>query len=119
MKETTKQTVKPVIRTSGNTTGARPVIAKKIKQSTKSKWEFPLNKTNFIILGCGLLAIILGFVFMATGIGNEPALPDGNWNNPLAVTFGPLLLVIGYCIIIPLGILKSFSKPKQTESPQI
>ena len=51
---------------------------------------------------------------MATGVTEEPALPDGKWNNPFAVVVAPLLLVIGYCVIIPLGLIKFFSKKKNS-----
>jgi hypothetical protein len=45
---------------------------------------------------------------MMTGVTDQPAVLDGKWNNPLAVTVAPIVLVIGYCVIIPFGILKKF-----------
>ncbi len=79
-------------------------------------WEFPLNKKNFVYLAAALGLIILGYVLMATGITEEPALPDGKWNNPLAVTIAPILLFIGYVIIIPLGIYKYFGKDSEQKT---
>lgn len=80
------------------------------KKSKKVTWEFPLTKNNFVYLAIGLGIIILGFILMATGITEEPALPEGKWNNPMAVTIAPILLIIGYCIVVPLALLKYFGK---------
>jgi hypothetical protein len=44
---------------------------------------------NLALLGAGLLAIILGYVLL------------GDANNSIA----PLLLVLGYAVLIPLGII--------------
>ena len=52
---------------------------------------------------------------MATGISDQPALADGKWNNPLAVSVAPVLLVIGYCVIIPYALLKFFGKKKEID----
>lgn len=80
----------------------------KKRRSQQRAWEFPLIKKNLMILGIGLIVILIGFGLMATGITEEPAVPDGKWNNPFAVDIAPLLLLIGYCVIIPYGILKYF-----------
>lgn len=82
----------------------------RIAKKETVKWKFPLEKQNLIIIGVGLVVIILGYILMATGVTEEPALPEGKWNNPLAVTVAPILLVIGYCVIIPYGIIKRFNK---------
>lgn len=78
------------------------------------KWEFPLEKKDLIVIGVGIAVVLLGYLLMATGVTEEPALPDGKWNNPFAVVVAPLLLVIGYCVIIPLGLIKFFSKKKNS-----
>jgi len=80
------------------------------KKKSAVKWEFPLEKNNLIIIGIGLAVILLGYMLMATGISDEPATVDGKWNNPMAVTIAPILLVIGYTVIIPYGIIKRFKK---------
>jgi hypothetical protein len=81
---------------------------RKPKASEIRAWEFPLNKKNLQILGLGIIVILIGFGLMATGITDEAAVPDGTWNNPFAVSVAPILLLIGYCVIIPYGILKYF-----------
>ena len=80
------------------------------KKKAAVKWEFPLEKNNLIIIGIGLAVILIGYMLMATGVTEEPAIADGKWNNPLAVTVAPILLLIGYTVIIPYGIIKKFKK---------
>jgi hypothetical protein len=61
--------------------------AKKLKKGAAlAAPEF--DKRNYLILGAGVFLIILGFVFLAGG----------------DITISPILLVLGYCVIIPLGI---------------
>lgn len=82
-----------------------------ISPTTKVSWNFPLQKQNFIIIGIGLAVILIGYLLMLLGVTDQPALPDGKWNNFFSVSLAPIVLVIGYCVIIPYGIMKSF-KPK-------
>lgn len=86
------------------------------KNNQKSVINFPFTKKNYIIIGAGLAVIIIGYLLMATGITNEPAVPDGKWNNPFAVTIAPIILLIGYVVIIPFGILKFSGKKEQKDS---
>ena len=85
-------------------------MAKQIKTSGSSKkvvWEFPYSKNNFLIFGLGIVVIIIGYMLMSTGISDE-ASHQTAWNNPLAVSVAPVVLVIGYCVIIPYAILRMF-----------
>ena len=63
----------------------------------------PFSKKNYQILGLGLLIIILGYI----ALSQEP------WDGTMPLVVAPILLVLGYCVIIPVGILY---RPK-TESP--
>lgn len=93
-------------------------IRSKNIEKSKVEWNFPLVKKNLYILVGGLGIIILGFLAMATGLGDEYAMPDGGWNSTTAIVIGPMLLVIAYCIIIPYGILKVFgSKQVASDDP--
>jgi len=57
--------------------------------------ELPFTKSNYQILGGGLLCIVLGYIALA----QEP------WNGTMPLVVAPILLVLGYCILIPIGIL--------------
>ena len=57
---------------------------KKVK-STTVKWEFPLNKKNGMYLAISLGVILVGYIFMAFGITNEPAHEVAKWNNTVCL----------------------------------
>ena len=61
----------------------------------KTKASIPFSKENYLIFSIGILVIILGYIFLAQG----PA--DSFWS----LTLAPILLVLSYCIIIPISIL--------------
>lgn len=67
-----------------------------------------------MIAGIGVAVILVGFLLMSTGVTEEPAVPDGKWNNFFAVQLAPVLLIIGYCGIIPYAIIKYFKKDEQS-----
>lgn len=97
---------------------SKPTISltdnRKIRTVRKSAvWNFPLQRSNFLWILIGVGAVVLGYILMSTGITQEPAIPDGKWNNTLAVSIAPFLLVIGYCVLIPYGILKLFTGNKE------
>ncbi|MGE5480490.1 MAG: DUF3098 domain-containing protein [Chloroflexota bacterium] len=92
------KSVRPAVRTTTAKTQKAP------------KWRFPLRRENFIWMAIGLGVILLGYALMATGVTEEPAVPQGKWNNFFAVTLSPIVLVIGYCGVIPYAILKYFGK---------
>jgi len=87
---------------------------KKTSQRGKKKavveWNFPIEKKNWVWFFVGIGVIVLGYILMTTGITEEPALPQGKWNNPLVIYVAPVIIVIGYCVIIPFAILKTFKK---------
>jgi hypothetical protein len=55
----------------------------------------PFDKVNYQIMGVGILLIVLGYV----------ALAQKPWDAFLPLVVSPILLVIGYCVVIPVGIL--------------
>lgn len=94
------------------------MAAKKIKKSTSVQWHFPLERKNLIIIGIGILTVIFGYILMSFGVTESPALVDGKWNNPLSVSIAPLILVLGYCVIIPYGIFRSFKTGTQEKTAE-
>ena len=61
-------------------------------------WDF--TKQNYVIFGIGIIVIILGYVLMYIG----------ETTSFLSTKLSPFILVIGYCVIIPISILKDFNK---------
>ena len=56
-------------------------------------WSF--GKINYLLFGIGLCVIMLGYIIMATG----------ETESLQSVKIAPLILIVGYCIIIPAAIL--------------
>ncbi len=77
------------------------------QRKSKMHGELPLNKTNYLIIAGGALLIIATYILLAA-------------NNtvygfiPLDVV--PILLFIGYIIIVPIGIMYRGKKSKMTTS---
>ncbi|HCA81563.1 MAG TPA: hypothetical protein DEP53_17665 [Bacteroidetes bacterium] len=70
----------------------------KSKAATKRKSAsvpLPFTKRNYQILGLGLLVIIAGYI----------ALSQQPWDGTMPLVVAPILLVLGYCVVIPFGIL--------------
>ncbi len=49
-----------------------------------------LSRINYILLAAGVVSIALGYILLARG----------------SITLAPLLLVAGYAVLLPLGIIK-------------
>lgn len=75
------------------------------KKKTKRQDVLVLDAMNYYIIGTGLAIIFAGYF----------ALSASPWDNPIALTLAPILLVIGYCIVIPFGIIY---KKKKTAAPE-
>jgi len=62
---------------------------------------FPFDRTTLVAVVVGIAVIVMGYVVMSRGTSGDPAANDGIWNSPAAVTWGPVLLTVGYCVIVP------------------
>ena len=67
----------------------------KFKKVKQEYFHINFSKENYIILGIGLLLIIIGYIFMS----------ENSVNGFLPTVVAPILLVLGYCVIIPVGLL--------------
>ena len=68
------------------------------REAVKTKFHIgplPFTKINYEILGAGILSIVLGYV----------ALSQDPWNGTMPLVVAPILLMLGYCVLIPVGIL--------------
>ncbi|MGA9117691.1 MAG: hypothetical protein WB626_13045 [Bacteroidota bacterium] len=83
---------------------AKVVRRKDVRRRAGRDESLPLGKTNFLIMGGGVGVTILGYLAMA----------EGSVEGTLPLVVAPILLVLGYCVLIPLGILykKSYIKPE-------
>lgn len=63
--------------------------------------ELP-QRVNYLILLIGIATILVGYLVMNAG----------DAVSPLSVTVAPIILVIGYCVIVPLGIIYRKKRPE-------
>lgn len=115
---TTATTRRPSSSSRGGTPARRPATARRTAGAPSDvTWGFPLGKPNLIGIGIGLALIVIGYLCMSTGMVSEAevATNDGVWNNSMAVTIAPILLVLGYCVVIPLSILYRGRKAENVE----
>jgi hypothetical protein len=72
-------------------------IRKKDAARRKQKVEaaLPFEKINLQIIGIGIAVIVAGYI----------ALAQGPLEGFLPLFVAPILLLLGYCVIVPVGIL--------------
>lgn len=74
----------------------KPVIKKVAPPATDT---FSFTSINYLTLFVGVVVIIIGYITLRLG----------------SITLAPFLLVLGYCVIIPIGILL---RPKKKTKAQ-
>ncbi len=82
-----KQRIKPQVKPT----------AKGHKADAKS--VLPFTKKNYLLFAVGLAVIVLGYITLGYG----------------SITLAPILLVLGYCVIIPVAIIINGKKDKSKE----
>ena len=65
------------------------------RRQIEKRAELPFTKMNYMLFGVGLILIVLGYV----------ALTKGPWDSFESLTIAPILLFLGYGVIIPLAII--------------
>ena len=86
-------------------------VQKRRKGSRKQQQALPEaelpQRTNYMILIAGVVVIVIGFLVMSAG----------DAVSSLSVTIAPVILFIGFCVIIPVGILyKKKDKPAEAKA---
>lgn len=70
-----------------------------MKEKKQEKTAFisnlTLSKTNYILFGIGILLIVLGYIIMGTG----------ETYSFQSLSVAPIILLIGYLVVIPASIL--------------
>jgi hypothetical protein len=65
----------------------------------KAKAVLPFTKKNYVIFAIGIFVIVIGYVTLGYG----------------SITLAPILLVLGYCVLIPIAIIINGGKEKPKE----
>ena len=71
-----------------------PIMENKNKKTLQFSW--PYKRKNYVLFGVGVFVIIMGYLIMYTG----------DVNSFQSLVISPLLLLLGYLVIIPLALLK-------------
>ncbi|GAB4182449.1 MAG: hypothetical protein Kow00108_19340 [Calditrichia bacterium] len=69
---------------------------KVVESNGKKMFSLPLKRENYLILLAGVVLIAIGYILM--GLPDDP-------DAFLTKSLSPLILVISYTVIIPIGIL--------------
>ncbi|RKZ16839.1 hypothetical protein DRQ17_04955 [bacterium] len=64
-------------------------MGKKKKKREEKIERVSLGTKNYAFLGAGILSIIVGYITLAMG----------------SITLAPILLVLGYAVFVPLGLM--------------
>ena len=64
-------------------------------KSLPSPFNIYWEKTNYLLFGLGMFLIILGFYFMG----------QGAWNSSASLVISPILLFLGFVVVMPASIL--------------
>ena len=68
---------------------------KRDRSRKKMQTQLPFDKNNYLLFGLSLAIIFIGYIFMSIW----------PWDSFSSLTVAPILLVIGYCITLPIAIL--------------
>jgi hypothetical protein len=74
---------------------AKPIRSKEARRRRTGDFRLPIGRENVIILGVGILLIVLGYAAML----------EGSVEGFLPLVAAPILLVLGYCVVVPIAIL--------------
>lgn len=66
------------------------------KAKQKREFSFPMERENFMIIGFGIVLLIIGYILMS----------QNSVDGFMPTVVSPILLIAGYCVVIPYGILK-------------
>lgn len=86
---------------------AKPIRRSDQRRKGVREPQLPLGKQNFLIIGVGVVVILLGYLAML----------HDSVEGFLPLVLAPILLVGGYCVIIPLGILYRKTPPRDGTTP--
>ncbi len=74
-----------------------------VKKQPGKKSSLPFTVENYYLFFAGLAIIIIGYVCMASG----------DVYGPLSLTVSPILVCIGYLVLIPTALLYRKNPPNQ------
>ena len=80
-------------------------LKSKRQKKEQSHLHFAISTKNYTIIGIGIGMIILGYIFLSENVVSSF----------LPTTVAPILLILGYCVVVPFGILYTDKGVKEEE----
>ncbi len=80
--------------------------AKKKTTGERAQFRWPYGKRNYLVFALAVVVIAVGYITLGQG----------------SITLAPILLVLGYCVLVPIALLirgrprQSQPDPEQPES---
>ena len=65
------------------------VKTKKPAKESQDQVKWPFGKRNYLVFALALMVIIIGYITLGQG----------------SITLAPILLVLGYCVLIPIALI--------------
>jgi len=84
-------------------------LKSKRQKKEMSHLHFAMTSKNYMIIGAGILLIIFGYVFMS----------ENSVDGFLPTVAAPILLILGYCVVVPIGILYNDKGVKADEKEEV
>jgi hypothetical protein len=100
-RQTPRQT--PSRPVSGRPTPGR-ARAKQGENTPVRPFQMPFDAKNMRIIALGIAVIVIGYVVMYV----SPVMSD------MALTVSPILLLLGYCVIVPMGIMAGVRRKRSS-----
>lgn len=73
---------------------------KKGDESSHEEMQWPFGRNNYIMFGVSLVVLIIGYIVLGQG----------------SITIAPILLVLGYCVLIPISLIIKSGEPDDEPS---
>jgi hypothetical protein len=84
-------------------------LKSKKQRKEQSHLHFAMTSKNYFIIGAGIVIIILGYVFMS----------ENSVSGFLPTIIAPILLIFGYCVVVPFGILYKDNNVKENVAEEV
>lgn len=59
------------------------------KNQSDSEFQWPFGTKNYIVFAISIIVILVGYILLGQG----------------SITMAPILLVVGYCVLIPMALI--------------
>lgn len=85
-------------------------MKKEIENSNNEQFAFAFGKTNYILLGAGLIILILGYILLSGGGSDDPNVFNEEMFNARRMFVAPILIIVGLLVEILAIMFKPQSK---------